>query len=104
EDRGRTEQYRARAAAAELASSATDIESFYLDLRMTAEIAPFDELHLPRIVQLLGKTNQFNLTCRRHTEADVRRFMASDRYITRYLKLSDRLAEHGLVALLIAEL
>ena len=38
--------------------------------RMT--FAPFDEANLPRIVQLINKTNQFNLTTRRYTDADVR--------------------------------
>lgn len=104
EDRGRAANYRARAQAAELASSASDIDSFLRDLRMRAEIAPFDELNLPRIAQLCGKTNQFNLTTRRHSDSVLRRFMASPEHITRYLKLSDRLADHGLVALVIGEI
>jgi FkbH-like protein len=103
EDRQRGTQYRARAAAAELRSSATDIESFYRDLDMKAVIAPFDEMHMSRIAQLVGKTNQFNLTTRRHGAAALASFAASDRHVTRYLKLEDRLADHGLVALLIAE-
>jgi FkbH-like protein len=101
EDRQRSAQYRARAAAAELRSSAADLESFYRDLRMEAVIAPFDELHLPRVAQLIGKTNQFNLTTRRHGTSNLRAFMASDAHVTRYLKLSDRFADHGLIAVLI---
>jgi len=104
EDRRRTAQYRARAAAAELASSAADIESFYRDLRMEAVVAPFDELHLARIAQLVGKTNQFNLTTRRHDAPTLRRFTDDPAYITRYLRLSDRFADHGLVALAIARI
>jgi FkbH-like protein len=104
EDRRRTSQYRARAAAAELASSAVDIDSFYRDLRMKAVVAPFDEENLPRIAQLFGKTNQFNLTTRRHGIAELRRFMADGEYMTRYLKLSDRFVDHGLVALVVVRL
>jgi FkbH-like protein len=104
EDRQRTAQYRARAAAAELASSASDIDSFLRDLRMEAVIAPFDDLHLPRISQLCGKTNQFNLTTRRHSEQMLRRFMHSPAHVTRYLKLRDRFADQGLVAVVIAEI
>jgi FkbH-like protein len=102
EDRQRTVQYQARAAARELASSAADIGEFLRDLRMSAEIAPFDDLNFARIVQLIGKTNQFNLTTRRHGAAEVRAFMESPSHITRYLKLSDRFADHGLTALAIA--
>jgi FkbH-like protein len=101
EDRARTAQYHARAEASELRSSAADIESFYRDLRMRAVVAPFDELHLPRIEQLVGKTNQFNLTTRRHSGVELRAFMASDSHLTRYLRLVDRFGDHGLVAVLI---
>ena len=101
EDRQRTDQYRARAAAADLRSSAADIESFYRDLAMQAEIAPFDEQNLSRIAQLVAKTNQFNLTTRRHSLAELRSFMDGEAHVTRYLRLSDRLADHGLVAVLI---
>jgi FkbH-like protein len=104
EDRQRTAQYRARSAAADLASSATDIESFYRDLRMQATTLPFDDLHMPRIAQLTGKTNQFNVTTRRHTMAELEGFAAGDRHVTRYLRLSDRLTDHGLVALAIGEI
>ena len=31
-----------------------------------------DEADMTRVVQLLAKTNQFNLTTRRHTREDVR--------------------------------
>jgi FkbH-like protein len=101
EDRQRTAQYQARQTAAEMASSAMDIESFYRDLEMKAVTAPFDAMHMPRIAQLIGKTNQFNLTTRRHPLAELEAFAASPAHITRYVKLSDRLADHGLVALLI---
>jgi FkbH-like protein len=68
---------------------------------MRALIAPFDEEHLTRVAQLVGKTNQFNLTSRRHTIAELRSFMHREDYVTRYLILSDRLADHGLVSVLI---
>ena len=102
EDRNRAAQYRARAQALALERSASSIEDFYRSLRMRATIAPFDELHLARIVQLIGKTNQFNLTTRRHDVAAVRRMMADEEVVHLYLKLADRFADHGLVALLIA--
>jgi FkbH-like protein len=68
---------------------------------MKAVIAPFDDFHLPRIAQLIGKTNQFNLTTRRHGLTELRSLMASDSHVTRYVKLSDRLVDHGLIAVLI---
>lgn len=103
EDAAKTEQYRAKARIAALEANAGSIEDFHRSLRMQATIEPFDDLHLPRIVQLLGKTNQFNLTTRRHGEAQVRAFMNDPDCVHWCLKLRDRFADHGLVSLIIAK-
>ncbi len=102
EDRSRATQYKARTAIARLEASTKNIDDFYRNLSMEAVIAPFDDLHLPRILQLIGKTNQFNLTTRRYTMADVRKMMNDPFCLHFYLKLHDRFADHGLVALMIA--
>jgi len=102
-DLERSGYYRARASAANLEEATGSLEEFYLSLEMAAVVAPFDELNLSRIVQLIGRTNQFNITTRRHTLADVRRFMDNDRFLTLYLRLRDRFGDHGLVGILIAE-
>ncbi len=57
---------------------------------------------LARVVQLIGKTNQFNLTTRRHTEAEIRRMLASSACWTHYFKLKDRFGDNGLVGVMIA--
>src|SRR5690606_26328557 len=76
EDAARAQQYKARAQIAELEQSAGSIEDFYRSLQMKAAVKPFDSVSLPRIVQLLGKTNQFNLTTRRHGTAEIKAFIA----------------------------
>lgn len=102
EDAARAEQYKARAQIAELEQSAGSIEDFYRSLQMKAVVKPFDEVSLPRIVQLLGKTNQFNLTTRRHGLGELQRFMADPNAVHYSLTLRDRFADHGLVSLIIA--
>jgi FkbH-like protein len=102
EDLGRAAQYRGRAATAVLQERAGSLEDFYESLEMEAFVAPFDELNLARIAQLVAKTNQFNLTTRRHSLNDLRSFMADDGYITLYLRLRDQFVDHGLVGVLIA--
>jgi FkbH-like protein len=102
EDRQRTEQYRARAEIERQANSVTDMPDFYRSLDMRAVIAPFDELHLSRITQLVAKTNQFNLTTRRHGAEALRVFMADADWVALYLKLKDRFVDHGLVAVALA--
>lgn len=102
EDAQKTEQYRARAQSIQIQNSTESLESFYEDLRMEAIVAPFDEFHVPRIVQLIGKTNQFNLTGRRHSAAEVRVFMNDSSVAAFYVRLRDRFADHGLVSVMIA--
>jgi len=78
--------------------------SEYLEsLQMRAEIAPFSETYLERITQLANKTNQFNLTTRRFSIAEIRELAASPRHVTLYGRLADRFGDNGLVSLLIAE-
>jgi FkbH-like protein len=102
EDVARTEQYRARAEAAALAAAHVSLDDFHRSLEMRALVSPFTEADLPRIAQLLGKTNQFNLTTRRHGPARLREIMADSRTVHLTLRLRDRFADHGLVAVMIA--
>ena len=69
---------------------------------MEAETGPFDEAVLDRVMQLIGKTNQFNLTTRRYSEAEVRQMMVSPDFWTGYFKLMDRFGDNGLIGLIIA--
>jgi FkbH-like protein len=69
---------------------------------MKAEVRPIDEEDLPRVVQLLAKTNQFNLTTRRHTRQGLLDLLAPANSIGMTLRLGDRFGDHGLVAVLVA--
>jgi FkbH-like protein len=102
EDRNRTAQYRARATVNRERASAPDLESFLRGLEMTAVVEHFDGVSLPRIAQLVAKTNQFNTTTRRHSVEALRAMMTDPRYVGYSLQLSDRLVDHGLVAVAIA--
>jgi FkbH-like protein len=103
EDANRTAQYRARAMIDRERATAPDLKSFLRGLEMSALVEPFDEVRLPRITQLISKTNQFNATTRRHGADVLRSMMADPCWVGLSLQLSDRLADHGLVAVAIAE-
>jgi FkbH-like protein len=102
EDGRRTEQYRARARSIELEASAESLEDFLRSLEMTAAIEPFNDFDIPRIAQLVGKSNQFNLTTRRHSTQQLDAFRADPDCIHFSLRLRDRFTDHGLVGLMIA--
>lgn len=102
EDRKRAEQYRANAEREGLRRSVTDMTSFLEALRMELTWEPFDEPGLSRIVQLMNKTNQFNLTTRRRSETDVTAMMRDPNALTLQLRLTDTYGDNGIIALVIA--
>jgi FkbH-like protein len=75
----------------------------YLDsLEMKAEIAEFQSVYMERITQLTNKTNQFNLTTRRYTQAEIESIAADLNYIGLYGRLLDRFGDNGLVSVVLA--
>jgi FkbH-like protein len=74
----------------------------YLDsLEMTAEIDTFKPVYLERIAQLTNKTNQFNLTTRRYTLAEMEAAAADPETIALYGKLSDKFGDNGLISIVL---
>jgi FkbH-like protein len=55
----------------------TDLESFLREIRIRIDVAGLTDANLARVVQMFQKSNQFNLTTRRHGEADLRRLVAT---------------------------
>jgi FkbH-like protein len=100
-DRERAEQYTHNARRAELAAQFGDTDAFLRSLDMVARVAPFDAAGRARIAQLVGKTNQFNLTTRRYNEAQVAEFEADSAVWARQVRLEDRLGDNGMVAVVV---
>jgi FkbH-like protein len=101
EDRTRATSYRQDVSRRELGDSVKDVDAFIEGLGMTAELRDFREMDLVRLHQLVNKTNQFNLTTLRMTEADLRDVMSDRDVYTQSLRLRDRFGDLGLVGVLI---
>jgi len=101
EDRRRGELYRAQAQRRKLQATATSLEDFYRSLEMRATIGVADSFTIPRIAQLTQKTNQFNLTTRRYTEAEITDLANSPESLVYWLELTDRFGSNGIVGVLI---
>jgi FkbH-like protein len=104
DDRIRARQYQANAAREAAKSQATDLPAYLRSLEMRLLWSPFDRVGLARITQLLNKTNQFNLTTRRYTEAETQSKMLSPTTLTLQLRLTDRFGDNGIISLLIGDL
>ncbi len=101
EDLERTAQYQENRARADLQASAGDMESYLRALDMRMVWNRFDAVGKQRVVQLINKTNQFNLTTRRHTDADVSAIMADPRSFGLQIRLLDRFGDNGIIAIVI---
>lgn len=100
-DLNRSELYKAERKRKEAAGSSKDMESFLVSLSMKARVESIESRNIKRVVQLVNKTNQFNLTSRRHTENDVKN-MLGDGAIGRTIRIEDNFGDNGLVGLCIA--
>jgi FkbH-like protein len=100
EDRNRTQDYQARLKRTVVERSVGSTDEYLEGLTMTAALRPIDDQNMPRVIQLIGKTNQFNATTRRHSEADVREMLSNDA-IGLTLRLQDRYGDYGLICVVL---
>jgi FkbH-like protein len=103
EDRRRGELYQQEMGRKRLLASAPSPEDFYRSLMMDLTIERVGPATLSRAAQLSQRTNQFNLTTRRYTEADLTGMLASATHEVYGVKLRDRFGDSGMVGLLITE-
>jgi FkbH-like protein len=101
EDRKRGAMYKAEAQRKKLQEEVPDLESYYKSLEMVIEVKFADNFTLPRIAQLTQKTNQFNLTTRRYSEADIKSYMEATDADVLSLKLMDKFGDSGIVGVCI---
>ena len=104
EDRARSGQYQRNRQRDRLKASATDLDSYLRGLDMRLLWRRFDRVGLNRTVQLINKTNQFNLTTRRYSEADVLDVMRDNRAFGAQLRLVDRFGDNGIIAIVIGRM
>lgn len=104
DDKKRASMYKQNLERAQLEQSFGDYNDYLKSLEMHCEIGAFDAPHAERITQLINKTNQFNLTTRRYTAAEVEGIMADPAYITLYGRLVDKFGDNGLVTAMIGHI
>ena len=100
DDLNRSAYYNSNAQRSAYQVGFVDYGEFLASLGMTAEIAPFSPVYLERITQLINKTNQFNLTTKRYTSAEVEAIARDLSFVTLYGRLADRFGDNGLVSAL----
>lgn len=103
EDRERTRHYVAEQAREQARSVATSLDAFLVELDMRLAVGPFRDVDVPRIAQLMARTNQFNLSGRRYDETDLEAVKSDPSSFTVQGRLRDRLGDSGLVSAAVVE-
>ncbi|MBV8666298.1 MAG: HAD family hydrolase [Burkholderiaceae bacterium] len=101
EDRQRADFYQDNARRVALMQQAGDVDAYLASLDMHITFAPFDDIGRSRITQLINKSNQFNLTTRRYTEAEVLEVQRDPHCFGLQIRLSDTFGDNGMISVLI---
>ncbi len=104
EDVKRTDQYRAESDRKLVMGQASNMDAYLESLAMVAVIQPFTPVDVPRLAQLINKSNQFNLTTRRRTESEVSALIGRPDYVSFSVRLADRFGDHGLISIVVARI
>lgn len=95
EDKKKTQQYKANASRAQEQRNFADFTEFLRSLNIQMTIEQANEFNIQRIAQMTQKTNQFNLTTKRYTDADIRKFLQEGWRIW-CLSVADKFGDNGI--------
>ena len=102
EDAHRGVFYRENAARRALAANAS-LSDFLASLEMVARAERVTHVNIQRVTQLINKSNQFNLTTKRYTEAEIETIAGRRDWCTLAISLRDRCGDNGLISVLLFE-
>ena len=100
-DQHRTRQYQENARREQYRNKAQSLDAFLAGLDLSITIEAPSEGDIPRIAQLTQRTNQFNTTTQRRTEAEINQLLQAEDHHLLVVKVSDRFGDYGLVGVLI---
>jgi len=99
EDLSRNQSYQARRAITKFRKDDDAMAVFLQNLQSEIVIEQFGDSTLDRVIQLLGKTNQFNLTQKRYSKEDLK---AKDVDVI-IVSLRDRIQDYGIVSVVVTK-
>ena len=102
EDRSRVSQYAANASRESLLAQSRNLGDFLRSLQMQATFTVDGAVGWARFAQLINKSNQFNLTTRRYTEAELQPLIADPATLTLQVRLTDQFGDNGLISAIVA--
>lgn len=98
-DRSRSELYHQQQQREQLRASASNLADFIAGLELNVEIGPMVSTQVERVAQLTQRTNQFNTTTLRRSEAELSQLAGTaDVWV---VQVKDRFGDYGLVGAMV---
>jgi FkbH-like protein len=85
----------------ELEKTSKDLKTFLNQLNLKIIIKNVDKFTLPRVSQLILKTNQFNLTTKRYQEIDIKKMIQDSNFIVTSVQVEDKFGDNGITGVFI---
>jgi len=104
EDKNKGKMYQQQLERKNLEKMATNLGDYLTALESSIEIKTVDKFTVPRVSQLTQKTNQFNMTTRRYTEAEIMQFADSSTNHIFSISSKDRFGDNGVVGVVILKM
>jgi len=101
EDQKKLDQYKQNVQRADAEKKFDNFEGFLKSLELQLTIYKNHEQIVPRMAQMTQKTNQFNLTTQRYTDAQIEQFVSSDAYDCFAFGVQDKFGDNGITGLCI---
>lgn len=101
EDRRRGLMYQEEVARRQLLETSASLGEFLKSLQVAVSIRAVDHFSFPRVLDLLHKTNQFTLTTRRHSSAQLTAMIEDPQSGVFSLRAGDRFGDNGIVGVAI---
>jgi len=104
EDSEKTKQYKQRVHFLTDKRLIVNERSFLKMLKLKASLIKINKSNMQRCIQIIQKTNQFNLTNKRFSEVEIKKIIKSSSYRIFMVDVDDKYGKHGLVAIFIIKL
>jgi FkbH-like protein len=104
EDLDRARYYQENAKRLSLQKQVDGVDAYLASLEMVVNFQPFDATGRARIVQLINKSNQYNLTTRRYTDPEVNQVETDPNIFTLQVRLADIFGDNGMISVVICRL
>lgn len=104
EDRVKARQYQENRQRSQHLEAVGDLDRYLAGLETEVSIRAPSDGNRARVHQLFAKTNQFNLTTKRYSPADIDRFMQDGDFVLRIIDAKDRFGELGTIGVYLIDL